>query len=388
MADEPLFELSDPGTQFPVNYSEFGTFSNIGTSNYEYSNTDIAGLSAAVGEGIFPNTTSILADPEYQRYVNEGRLDGSHWDFINTEDPRADFYKWATAPEEEGTRLFFMAQALVNAGLIEHAIKAYYALAVHFPRTPVYNPNENIYWYAGPAALDMIATLTRDYPEVAVRLTNARIIVEKGNDLDVYNDIVTVSPGNFSSYTIQDRIDEVTALRNSSIVQARGTGRVQVVQYATGNWQLLVDGKPFTVKGVSYSPTKVGMDADSQFAWQWLDENGNGMIDAPFESWVDVNRNNIRDVDEITVGDFQLMKEMGCNCIRLFHTAGADNRTYVPQDYNKELLRTLYNRYGIRVIMGDFLGAYTVGSGASWDLGTDYTNLAQREYMKNVVRGA
>ncbi len=385
MADEPLFELYDPGTQFPANYAEFGNFSNTGTSNYSYLITNMNGLSAAVGEGIYPNTT-IYSDPEYQRYVNEGRLNGSHWNFINTADPQADFYKWATAPEAEGTRMFFMAQALVNAGLIEHAIKAYYAIVVHFSWTPVYNPTENIYWYAGPAAIDMIVVLTRDHPDIAWRLINARIIVENENDLDLNNDIVTVSPGNFNSYPIQNRIDEVTALRNSSIVQARGTGRVQVVQYASGNWQLLVDGKPFTVKGITYSPTKVGMDANSQNTWQWLDDNTNGLIDAAFESWVDVNRNNIRDVDEMTVGDFQLMKEMGCNCIRLFHSAGADNRTYVPQDYNKELLRTLYNRYGIRVIMGDFLGAYTVGSGASWDLGTDYTNLAQRENMKNVVR--
>ncbi|MDP2911381.1 MAG: glycoside hydrolase family 2 TIM barrel-domain containing protein, partial [Candidatus Omnitrophota bacterium] len=82
-----------------------------------------------------------------------------------------------------------------------------------------------------------------------------------------------------------------------------------------------------------------------------------------------------QDPDEKAVGDFQLLKEMGCNTMRLYHHAS-----------NKELLKELYQRYGIMVIMGDLLGAYTVGSGASWYEGTDYTNPEHRKNMLESVK--
>src|SRR3989338_3729532 len=69
------------------------------------------------------------------------------------------------------------------------------------------------------------------------------------------------------------------------------------------------------------------------------------------------------------------MKQMGVNTIRLYHHA-----------MNKELLRRLYKEYGVRVIMGDFLGMYAGGSGAEWYKGTDYTDPAQKEKMKESVR--
>ena len=36
----------------------------------------------------------------------------------------------------------------------------------------------------------------------------------------------------------------------------------------------------------------------------------------------------------------------------------------------------------LRAGVGDFLGAYTLGSGASWEKGTDYTDPEQRRRMK------
>ena len=55
----------------------------------------------------------------------------------------------------------------------------------------------------------------------------------------------------------------------------------------------------------------------------------------------------------------------------------------MPSTPNKELLRDLYKNYGIMVIMGDFLGKYTIGSGAPWNPGTDYNN---EEHKKNMLQ--
>ena len=70
------------------------------------------------------------------------------------------------------------------------------------------------------------------------------------------------------------------------------------------------------------------------------------------------------------------MKAMGCNTIRIYHS---DN-------INKEVLRDLYKRYGIMVIMGNYLGAYTRGSNAPWSSGTDYLDKTQKSNMlENVI---
>ena len=276
-ATQPLFSLYDPGTQFPVNYENFGTFSGIGTSAYSYTITNNTGLSAAVGEGIYPNTSSVYQDPEYQRYLAEGRLNGSHWDFVNSPEPQADFYKWATAPEPEGVRMFFMAQALVNAGLIDHAIKAYYCIIVSFPYTPSWDPG-GFYWYVGPAAVNMVNYLCREYPEVGLRLANARVIIQNGEDLDLLNDIVTTTPGNYMPYTLQDRIAGIVDLSQLSIAQTRGTGKVQLIKYSNGHWQLKVDSRPFIIRGITYSPTKVGWTSNEMNLWQVVDDDNNGKI--------------------------------------------------------------------------------------------------------------
>jgi beta-galactosidase len=70
------------------------------------------------------------------------------------------------------------------------------------------------------------------------------------------------------------------------------------------------------------------------------------------------------------------MKDMGCNAIRLLNT----------NVLNKELLRDLYKKYGIKVLICDPLGAYTVHSGADWKEGTDYSSKTQCGKMKEFVR--
>jgi len=69
---------------------------------------------------------------------------------------------------------------------------------------------------------------------------------------------------------------------------------------------------------------------------------------------------------------------MGVNTIRLYHH---------PGKVDKKILRDMYNNYGIRVIMGDFLGKYALGSGAAWNPGTDYNNEEQKKKMIESVMG-
>ena len=135
MAEKPTFTLADPGTEEIVDYSSYGEFVGAGTENYRYIVRDPAGLSRAVGEGIYPNSASIFKDPQYIKFKKEGKLEGSHWDFINTKDYQANFYKWATTSESRGVKLFYAALALERAGHYIHALKAYYAIVVHFPHS-------------------------------------------------------------------------------------------------------------------------------------------------------------------------------------------------------------------------------------------------------------
>lgn len=157
---------------------------------------------------------------------------------------------------------------------------------------------------------------------------------------------------------------------------------VTVKKTGNSNWQLMVDDSPYFIQGMTYVQiSKVGQSPNGEWIdWQKYDYNSNGENDVAYDSWVDKNGNNIQDADESVVGDWQLLKEMGVNTIRWYH--GAFNSDYI----NKELFRDLYQKYGIMVAVGNFLGAYTIGSGASWELGTDYTNVSQKELMKENVR--
>jgi beta-glucuronidase len=67
---------------------------------------------------------------------------------------------------------------------------------------------------------------------------------------------------------------------------------------------------------------------------------------------------------------------MGCNTIRIYH----------PSNINVDILRDLYDRFGIMAIMGNMLGAYTVDTGVSWENGTDYTDRNQLKKMRESVR--
>lgn len=369
--------LNDRGKAAFVDYSKYGKFENAGTKDYRYIIKDQEGLSLAVGEGIYPNTNSIRWDPEYKKAVEEKRLQGSHWDFVHSPDLEAAFLKWATAPEPQGVKLFYTGLILEESGLIEHAIKCYYAIVAQFPSsygwTYWHTP-----WYIGQAAISKINFLLRKYPNLEYRLEGADIKIINGYDNDISNDIVITNPGKFVKISFFERFKAKPSKDLISIKRRLGKGKVHLLQYETGDWELIVDGKPYIIQGVTYAPTKIGESPDNHTQTNWMenDFNNNGKIDAPYDAFVDKNRNNLQDKDEPAVGDFELMKEMGINTIRLYHQ---------PFKVDKELLKELYYNYGIRVIMGDFLGKYTLGSKAPWNPGTDYNNEEQKKNMMESV---
>jgi len=369
--------LYDPGKEDFVEYEKYGEFKNIGTKDYRYIIKDQEGLSAAVGEGIYPNTTSIRWDPEYKKALKEKRLEGSQWDFVHSPDLEAAFLKWATTSEPQGVKMFYTGLILEKAGLTKHAIKCYYSIVVNFPGsygwTYWHTP-----WYIGQAAIAKINFLLRRNPSLGHKLVDADIKIINGYDSDVSNDIVMTNPGKFIKVSPLEKLRPKPSTDLLSIKKRRGKGRVHLIEYETGDWQLLVNNKPYIVKGITYTPTKVGQSPDNNTMTNWMEDdfNQNGKIDGPYDSFVDKNRNNIRDKNEPAVGDFKLMRDMGANTIRLYHQ---------PFPVNKELMRELYDNYGIMVIMGDFFGKYAIGSGAPWNPGTDYNNEEQKKKMKESV---
>ncbi len=167
-------------------------------------------------------------------------------------------------------------------------------------------------------------------------------------------------------------------------------------------WRLLVDGKPFFIKGMNYLPAAIGESADDNTLRNWMtvDDDHDGRNDYAYQTWVDVKRNNKRSPDEKDVGDFELMRQMGVNAIRIDHhmtsdlelqkiNAASSNMTNYPSHFTpsqeQKLLRDLFYKYHIMVAMGDFLGSYTISTGSNWNAGTDYTDPRQRAYMLKSV---
>ncbi|NQT28905.1 MAG: tetratricopeptide repeat protein [Candidatus Omnitrophica bacterium] len=351
-------ELYDKGEEFPVDYVRYGEFQNIGEENYKYVIINPIELSKATGEGIYPNSTSVKFDPEFAK-IKKTLFEINHWKIANSRDLSTAFYKWNIAPESEAMKQFIRAELLERSGLVEHAIKGYYSILVHFPRsygwTYWHTP-----WYVGKAALYRIKYLLRNNPQLNLILEGGEIIIINGYDNDIRNDTFLVDPGKLRTLTFWEKIfafsDWGKKRRNwKKIVETKGK-RVQLVKYESGDWQLLVDNKPFMIKGMTYGPTRVGESPDdgSMQNWTTQDLNKDSIVDSPYQSWVDKDRNNQQNEGEIAVGDFQLMKEMGVNTLRFYHQ---------PFELNKKIFRQMYQKYGIYILMGDFLGKYALGSG-------------------------
>jgi len=87
-------------------------------------------------------------------------------------------------------------------------------------------------------------------------------------------------------------------------------------------YQLIVDRKPYIVKGACYNPIPVGQN--HEYDW-WSDPNKPWLVDG------------------------KLMKDMGVNTIRIYQAG--ENPEAV-----KKVIKDLYDLYGIRTILGDWLG--------------------------------
>ena len=371
------FPLCAEGAEDIVDYAKYGEFNNQGTPEYKYRIKDRKGLSKAAGEGIFPNNI-VYRDPIYKKCLKKGLLSGDHWDYVNSPNLQANFYKWATAAEDPGVKLYYTAHVLEKAMHYKHAIKAYYAVVVHFLKTISWTYWKTP-WYVGQVAIDKIRYLTRKHPELRMKLVGADIVVENSFDFDIRNDVINVNPGKIIRCAPEELIVEHKALTGLKAVKRIGGPKVELVQYENGHWQLMLDGKPILVKAVAYTPTVIGQSPDKGTLKDWTleDYNRNDLIDGPYDSWVDSNLNNKKDRNEERVGDLKLLDDMGANSIRVYHHA---------YNKNKDFFRAAYEEYGLMVLMGDFIGAYAIGSGATWHDGTDYSNPIHQTNMKRSVK--
>ncbi|MDD5347204.1 MAG: hypothetical protein PHT59_01175 [Candidatus Omnitrophica bacterium] len=97
---------------------------------------------------------------------------------------------------------------------------------------------------------------------------------------------------------------------------------VYIKALKNSRYQLIVANRPYIVKGVCYNPIPIGLNQD--YDW-WSD---------PYKPWL---------------VDGKLMQEMGINTIRVYRTG--ENPESV-----KQVIRDLYENFGIRTILGHWLG--------------------------------
>jgi endo-1,4-beta-mannosidase len=103
---------------------------------------------------------------------------------------------------------------------------------------------------------------------------------------------------------------------------AKSKPKVYIKKLKNSRYQLIVDKKPYIVKGVCYNPIPIGRNHD--YDW-WSD---------PAKPWI---------------VDGKLMQEMGVNTIRLY-------QAHEDSVEVKQVIKDLYERYGIRTILGHWLG--------------------------------
>lgn len=156
---------------------------------------------------------------------------------------------------------------------------------------------------------------------------------------------------------------------------------VSVEKNFQGEWVLRVEDQPFLVRGVHYRPTPVGQSPDARYEWvDWTlqDADGNGKADGPYDAWPDYNRNNAQEPDEPACGDFRLIRDMGANTLLWYHNATWRD---VPRHANLDVLRDAYLTYGLRIAVGDYLGAHGIVAEPGLRALTDYTSPRQQARM-------
>ncbi|MFA5361750.1 MAG: hypothetical protein WC335_00670 [Candidatus Omnitrophota bacterium] len=97
---------------------------------------------------------------------------------------------------------------------------------------------------------------------------------------------------------------------------------VYIQKLKNSRYRLIVGNKPYIVKGVCYNPVSVGGGHD----YDWWSN--------PYKPWL---------------VDGELMKAMGINTVRIYQSG--ENPEQV-----KKVIEDLFNLYGIRMVMGNWLG--------------------------------
>ncbi len=124
--------------------------------------------------------------------------------------------------------------------------------------------------------------------------------------------------------------------------------KVYIQKLTNGQYRLIAGSKPYIIKGVCYNPIPIGQN--HQYDW-WS---------SPYKPWLI---------------DGKLMKEMGVNTVRLY-------QSHENIEEVKMLIRDLYKRYGIRTIIGDWLGFWEYPCPFYGD--ADFQNKVKKEVLKMV----
>jgi hypothetical protein len=185
------------------------------------------------------------------------------------------------------------------------AIKAYHSLVVNFPSTIAWTYWQTP-WYPAQAAVSKIQYLIRVHPELHLEYKGGRIRILNADD--PHNYVTITNPGTIRKLSLWEIAQQKLNLKPNMMplgkpVYYSGQGQVRFVKYENGHWQLLVDNKPFMIKGMAYMPTKVGQSPDDGTMVDWMqeDDNHDGNISAPYEAWVDKYGDNKRHADEPVV---------------------------------------------------------------------------------------
>ena len=102
----------------------------------------------------------------------------------------------------------------------------------------------------------------------------------------------------------------------------RPRGKVYIRKYKKSRYRLFVENKPYIIRGVCYNPVPIGENHEYD------------LFSDPNKPWI---------------VDGKMMQEMGINTVR-FYQVGDD-----PEGV-KQVIRDLYQLYGIRSILGHWLG--------------------------------
>lgn len=103
---------------------------------------------------------------------------------------------------------------------------------------------------------------------------------------------------------------------------SKPSSKVYIKKLKNSRYQLMVNNKPYIVKGVCYNPILIGYN--HEYDW-WGDANKPWLVDG------------------------KLMQEMGVNTIRLY-------QVHEEPEEVKQVIRDFYEKYGIRTVLGHWLG--------------------------------